>query len=239
MKSIIGSITHRFLLLGQFLILLYSCEAPEQSPNPDYTGQTGHITDIEGSIYNTIGIGSQIWMVENLKATSLNDGTPITQIFNDSIWNRIKSPGYCWYNNDSLANGNIYGALYNFYTIETGLLCPTGWHVPGESEWNILATFLGGNEIAGGKLKDYTTPYWKGTNICIVNNFDFSALPGGQRRNITGRFDEIGVIGYWWTSTSNEDNFAYSRSMSNSSLKLDSYINNKKCGFSIRCLKDQ
>jgi uncharacterized protein (TIGR02145 family) len=238
MKLLLRSIASWFLLLSQFLILTCSCDVPEYGPNPDYTGQAGHIADIEGNVYNTMGIGSQIWMVENLNTTKLNDGTHITPVLDDSLWNRIKSPGYCWYNNDSLANRKIYGALYNFYTVETGLLCPTGWHVPDKSEWKTLSTFLGGDDIAGGKLKDYYTSYWQGTNRCIVNNFGFSALPGGKRRSITGIFDEIGVRGYWWTCASEDGNFANSRSMSNSSLKLDIFVSNKKNGYSIRCIKD-
>jgi len=197
------------------------------------------VSDIEGYVYNTIGIGSQIWMVENLRTTFLNDSTPITQIFNDSLWTRFRSPGYCWYNNDSIINKNIYGALYNFYTIESGLLCPTGWHVPDESEWNTLAAFLGGNEIAGGKLKDYYTPYWKGPNLCIANNFGFRALPGGEKRIVTGIFFGIRERGYWWTSRSDNYSQAFSRSMSHESTELDRFLTNKKYGFSIRCIKDQ
>jgi len=184
------------------------------------------------------GIGSQIWMTENLKTTLFNDNSPIPNILNDSIWGHLRSPGYCWYNNDSTTNNILYGALYNFYAIETGLLCPTGWHVPNESDWNTLESFLGGNEIAGGKLKDYYTPYWKGPNLCIVNNFGFRALPGGERLNITGIFFGIRERGYWWESTSANNNQAFSRSMSHESKELYRHLTNKKRGNSVRCIKD-
>ena len=119
-----------------FLIITFnSCEVTEPVLNPDYTGQTGQVADIEGNVYKTVGIGSQIWMAENLQTTLLNDNSPMSIIQNDSIWARLNAPAYCWYNNDTIMNKNLYGALYNFYVIETGLLCPTGWHVPDGGEW--------------------------------------------------------------------------------------------------------
>jgi len=239
MNSFSILVTFKSLLLGFLIIAFNSCEVTEPVLNPDYTGQIGQVADVEGNVYKTIGIGSQIWMAENLKTTLFNDNSPIPIILKDSIWAHIRSPAYCWYNNDSTTNKKLYGALYNFYTIETGLLCPTGWHVPDVSEWNTLAAFLGGNEIAGGKLKDYYTPYWKGPNLCIANNFGFRALPGGGRRNITGRFFGIRERGYWWTSRSDNYSQAFSRSMSHESTELDRFLTNKKYGFSIRCIKDQ
>lgn len=217
---------------------MYSCEVTEPVLNPDYTGQIGQIIDIQGNVYKTIGIGSQIWMAENLKTTLFNVNSPIPKVLNDSIWAKLRSPAYCWYNNDSINNKSIYGALYNFYAIETGLLCPTGWHVPDKSEWNTLESFLGGNQIAGGKLKDYYTQYWKDPNPCLVNNFGFTALPGGVRLNFSGRFFEIGERGYWWTKTSQNDNYSYSRSMYYADKSLNTFELNNKRGCSIRCIKD-
>jgi len=228
----------KFSLFGFLLICLYSCEVTEPVVNPDYTGQIDTIFDIEGNAYKTVGIGSQIWMAENLKTTLLNDNTPVPNILYDSIWAHISSPGYCWYNNDSTINKKLYGALYNFYVIETGLICPTGWHVPNESDWNTLESFLGGREIAGGKLKDYYTPFWSEPNPCLANNYSFHALPGGERLNISGRFSGIAESGNWWTSTSESNNQASSRSMSYESKELFRYLTNKKRGISIRCIKD-
>jgi uncharacterized protein (TIGR02145 family) len=238
-KSLLRPLVYWLLLLSQPLILITSCDESEQNTIPDYTGQTGQITDIEGHVYNTIGIGSQIWMIENLRTTLLNDGTQIPLVSNDSLWNRIISPGYCWYKNDSTTFGIAYGTLYNFHTVASGLLCPVGWHVPDKSEWETLTAFLGGDDIAGGKLKDYYSSYWQGPNYCIVNNFGFNALPGGKRLSITGRFDESGLRGYWWTSSSMDGHFAISKSMSNLSLKLDNLASGKNEGFNIRCIKDQ
>jgi uncharacterized protein (TIGR02145 family) len=238
-KSLLRPLVYWLLLLSQPLILITSCDESEQNTIPDYTGQTGQITDIEGHVYNTIGIGSQIWMIENLHTTLLNDGTQIELVGDDLLWNRTISPGYCWYKNDSTTFGITYGSLYNFHTVATGLLCPTGWHVPEISEWETLTTFLGGEDIAGGKLKDYYSSYWQDPNNCIVNNFGFSALPGGKRFGIEGRFDNTGLRGYWWTSSSIDSHFANSISMSNSSKKIDNLASGKNDGFNIRCVKDQ
>ena len=220
------------------MLYITSCEKNIPSSYPDYNGQKGLIYDIEGNEYKTIGIGSQIWMAENLKTTFFNDGSLIPEVYKDSMWAKLHSPGYCWYNNDSSTNKKVYGALYNFYTIETGSLCPTGWHVPNKSEWNTLESFLGGNETAGGKLKDYNTPYWDEPNPCFVNNYGFSALPGGRRLNYSGRFFEIRESGNWWTSTSKDDFYAYSRSMSNESTDLNRFVYRKNVGCSVRCIKD-
>jgi uncharacterized protein (TIGR02145 family) len=233
------SIKLKFLFLGFLLVYLNSCEVNKPALNPDYTGQKGQVTDIEGNVYKTIGIGSQIWMAENLKTTTFNDNSPIPFIIFDSIWGHLPSPGYCWYNNDSTINKKFYGALYNFYVIETGIICPTGWHVPEESDWDTLQSFLGGYKIAGGKLKDYYTSFWSEPNPCFVNNYSFSGLPGGERLNITGRFIGIGESGNWWTSSSINNNHSSSRSMSHDSKELYHYLTNKKRGISIRCIKDK
>ena len=226
------------LLTGFFIIASNSCEDNKPVLNPDYTGQTGQVADIDGNIYKTIGIGSQIWMAENLKTTALNDNTPIPIVLDDSTWAASHSLGYSWYNNDSTINKKVYGALYNFYVVQTGLLCPSGWHVPDESEWNTLESFLGGSEIAGGKLKDYYKSYWKDPNPCLVNNYGFFALPGGERLNYSGDFFQIGEIGSWWTKTAKNDFYAYSRSMSCSDKALRTFEISKKRGCSTRCIKD-
>jgi uncharacterized protein (TIGR02145 family) len=227
-----------FLLSGFLIICVYSCDSEEPILSPDYTGQVGQLTDIQGNVYKTIGIGSQTWMAENLKTTTFNDNSGIPIILNDSIWGLIESPGYCWYNNDSSINRRLYGALYNFFVIETGLLCPTGWHVPDESEWNTLESFLGGNKVAAGKLKDYYTSFWIEPNPCLANNYDFKSLPGGERLNISGRFSGIGENGNWWTNTSESDYQAYSRLMTHESTELYRSLTNKKRGNNVRCIKD-
>jgi uncharacterized protein (TIGR02145 family) len=240
-----SKITISFILSGLFFILS-SCENflnnPSTEPFPNYTGQIDTVYDIEGNAYKTIGIGSQIWMAKNLRTTKLNDGTLISQIKSDSIWDYNHrynhKTAFCWYNNDSVNNRNIYGALYNYYSVNSGLLCPVGWHVPNNSEWTTLVNFLGGTEKAGGKLKDYFTSTWTSPNICIANNYGFSALPGGERKRIQGRFYYLGSAGDWWTSTSIDMYSSYSRSLSNDNIKIYTYKSSIGDGYSVRCVKD-
>jgi uncharacterized protein (TIGR02145 family) len=238
MKFLTSYISLKYLLSGFLFISFYGCDTSEPNLNPDYTGQIGQLSDIQGNVYKTIGLGSQIWMAENLKTTLFNDSSQIPVITNDSVWAKLQSSGCCWYNNDSILYNNIYGSLYNFYAVNSRLLCPTGWHVPDDSDWKTLESFLGGSDIAGGKLKDYYKPYWKEPNPCFENNYGFYALPGGERLNYTGGFFQIGESGFWWTKTEKDIFDAYSRSMSCQDKSLRTYEISKKRGCSVRCIKD-
>lgn len=220
-----------------FVIFSVSCEN-NYYPVNDYTGLTDSITDIDGNVYRTTGIGTQIWMAQNLKTTRLNDGKSIPLVTNDSLWAYRKSPGYCWYNNDSIINKKVYGALYNYYTVKTGLLCPEGWHVPVESDWQKLEQYLGGSEIAGAKLKDYYTVYWSEPNYCLTNNYNFSALPGGRRLSY-GIFQDIGDYGLWWTSSNNTTFMAMCLSMFHESKGLAITRSALNEGLSVRCMKNK
>jgi uncharacterized protein (TIGR02145 family) len=220
------------------IILTIGCENNSTSPGIDYTGQVDTITDIEGNTYTTIGIGSQIWMAQNLRTNRLNDGTYIPEVINDSIWARLQTPAFCWYNNDSNKYQNIYGPLYNFYVISTGLLCPIGWHVPVKSEWETLTSFVGGEKVAGGKLKESDGSHWKEPNTCIVNNYNFIALPGGCRKDFNGEFLDIGNIGYWGTSSSVSFFIADCFSMLSYGTQLVRFETNKREGHNVRCIKD-
>jgi len=209
----------------------------------DYTGQIDSITDIDGNKYKTIGIGTQIWMQENLKVTHLTDGSQITLLYNNSDWSynyKSSISAYCWYDNDSVNNKSLYGALYNFYSIETGLLCPTGWHVPSQSEWEILVDYLGGKEIAGGKLKDYSGPYWISPNLCKENQVNFIGLPGGYRDRNTGSYNAKGLFGCWWANrvSKDDDSNALQISVNNSELNITETYVRKNGGASVRCVKD-
>lgn len=194
------------------------------------------VTDINGNIYNTVTIGTQVWMKENLKATKYKDGSAIPLVTDNVAWSYLTTPGYCWHNNDSIANKNVYGALYNWYTVNTGKLCPTGWHVPSTAEWISLGNFLG--STAGGKLKEAGTSHWQSPNFGATNETGFSALPGSYRATL-GTFGTIGTTGFFWSST--EDNFSrpWIRTLSSSADYLNPsnlyYFQN---GFSVRCLKD-
>ena len=194
------------------------------------------ITDIEGNVYNTVTIGNQIWMKENLKTTTYNDGIEIPLVTDKTDWDNLTTPGYCWYeNSDSI--GTIYGALYNWYSVNTGKLCPKGWHVPLDEDWTILTSYLGGEDVAGGKLKESGTNHWQNQNTEATNESGFTALPGGYR-NYNGTFDNIVNFGYWWSATENDAAYAWNRYIFYGYANVYRYFKRKDIGFSVRCVKD-
>jgi uncharacterized protein (TIGR02145 family) len=193
------------------------------------------VTDTDGNVYHTVAIGTQVWMVENLKTTRLNDGTPIPLETDPSVWPNLTTSAYCWYN-DSAAYGTIYGALYNCYSVNTGKLAPTGWHVPTDSEWTVLVKYLGDSSVAGGKLKEVGTAHWNSPNTGATNETGFSALPGGSRS--TGTYSSIGMVGDWWSSTSGGGQNSWFRSMSYNSAGATRVARPWFYGFSVRCVKD-
>jgi uncharacterized protein (TIGR02145 family) len=205
-------------------------------------GQTGTVTDIDGNVYNTVTIGTQVWMAENLKTTKYNDGTAIPNITDNSAWSLLTTGAYSDYSNIP-ANSTTYGRLYNWYVGASSNpknVCPTGWHVPTDAQWYTLITYLGGEAVAGSKLKETGTTHWTPTNTGATNETGFTALPGGCRNSWSGTFVEIGSIGFWWSSTETTTNGtdAYSRAMANIYSTVGRSNNGKKSGFSYRCLKD-
>lgn len=163
--------------------------------------QTGNaITDIDGNNYRTMKIGSQTWMAENLKTTHLNDGTLIPLVTDSLKWVNLYTPGLCFYNNNEKTYKEIYGVLYNWFTVETSKLCPPGWHVPSDQEWTLLINYIGGAEVAGVKLKETGKEHWQNPNVSD-NSSGFTALPGGYRKMYNGAFSDIGTTGYWFSSS--------------------------------------
>ncbi len=213
-------------------------------PNPDQADSDGDgigdvcdvsipgepVEDIDGNDYNTVTIGMQTWMAQNLRTTKYNDGTPIALITDNTAWIELTSPAYCWYNNDSVTNSNHYGALYNWYTVSTGNLCPAGWHVPDDSEWTTLIDYLDGNDLAGLKLK---APDFGGNN-----QSGFFALPGGSRYYGNGSFYSVDLSGLWWSSSEYSSSDAWYRSMVFNSSSVNRNYDNKNFGISMRCIKD-
>jgi uncharacterized protein (TIGR02145 family) len=213
----------RYLLIVAYLMFAVSC-TKEDSPQ-------NSVTDKDGNEYKTIEIDGRVWMAENLKTTKYNDGSDIPMVTNDTEWSGLNTPAYCWYDNDKASYGDTYGALYNWYAVSTGKLCPTGWHVPTDAEWTGLTDFLGGEAIAGGKLKETGTSHWNSPNTGASDEVGFTALPGGFRDT---RFSNLGVLGYWWTSTEGPMrrrlNFEYANVHRDNS--------NYFYGFSVRCIKN-
>jgi len=213
------------------LLLIFACII--------FTGlQAQTVKDADGNIYVAITIGKQVWMGENLKTTKFNDGKPIPLVTDDEKWLSLKTPAHCWYNNDP-KNKDISGALYNWYTVRTGKLCPQGWHVPAEKEWADLAAFLGDPNTAGDKLKEAGTIHWKNYLSKATNDFDFTGIPGGMRYfNGTFPLDIGDSFAVWWSSTEYKTNQAIMRGLHDQSSRFFNGFEDFRCGYSVRCKKD-
>ncbi len=206
--------------------------------NPDLS--YGSVTDIDGNIYKTIFIEGKTWMAENLKTTRFNDGTQITWESGFNSWINRDTPAYCWYDNNEIKYKDIYGALYNWFTVNTKKLCPSGWHVPDDSEWYSLAYFY--REGLGGRLKEAGTRHWAppdswGHPIELsTNESGFTALPGGWRTY--DGFVSIQLAGKWWSSTDHSTTEAGYMHLDHNYSYSGSNIANHQMGLSIRCLKN-
>jgi uncharacterized protein (TIGR02145 family) len=198
--------------------------------------QTPTVKDYDGNVYKTVTIGKQIWLAENLKTTHYSDGETIPLVEDSTAWSNLSTPGYCWYKNDRSRYGNIYGALYNWYTVETDKLCPSGWRVPNEADWTALTDFLGGEEIAASKLKATGNTLWIETSPGTTNETGFTALPGGSRLSY-GPFKFLGSHGEWWSAGENAPGNAWLHTIlctRNDVFKVDY---DKAIGVSVRCIK--
>ena len=185
----------------------------------------------------TIVIGTQQWMEKNLDVLTYRNGDIIPQVTDPTAWAALTTGAWCYYNND-VANGAIYGKLYNWYAVNDPRgLAPTGWHVPTDDEWTTLSTTLGGDAVAGGKMKVAGTTRWTTPNTGATNESGFAGLPGGFR-NSNGSFSNVGGAGYWWSSTEFNTTFAWLRGLYYNDGSIDRFNYNKKGGFSVRCLRD-
>jgi uncharacterized protein (TIGR02145 family) len=225
----------------------------------DRTGQSGTVNDIDGNTYQTIGIGGQVWMAENLRTTKFNDGNSMYEATGATIWQFLTGPGYCWYDNDSTTYKDTYGALYNWYAVDPASngyknVCPTGWHVPTNNEWYILDEYLvnngygylgSGYEIA--KSMAATTDWLSdptegnvGNDLINNNSSGFTALPSGERTYLYPVvFYGSRLTAGWWSATEYDATTARSLYLQNSENYLGiSYWNEKKVGLSVRCIKD-
>jgi uncharacterized protein (TIGR02145 family) len=216
------------------LFLTSSCSSDDQDENP----VQNTVKDIDGNVYHTITIGTQTWMVENLATSRYRNGEPIPQITEVDQWISLTNGACCFYDNSSV-NGDVYGMLYNWYAVnDPRNLAPEGWHVASTEEWNTLISFLGGELVSGGKLKETGTAHWNSPNTGATDESGFKGLPGGGRSQ-EGVFNSIGQSGLWWTSTENSTTDAWPRGLAyNSELIFSSFWMSKRIGFSVRCIKD-
>jgi uncharacterized protein (TIGR02145 family) len=207
---------------------------------PSFSCGPSTVSDINGNIYNTVLINTQCWMASNLRVTTYNNGNTIPEISASSTWPPAAATGVRTVYNDLTINLTNYGYLYNWYAItDSRKVCPTGWHIPLDTEWTALTTFLGGLGVAGGKIKSTGTSLWYTPNTGAVNSSGFSALPGGFRNN-DGSFGGITKNAYFWSATSSDTTIAWFRNLAYNYSNIWSYNNGYKLslGFSVRCLRD-
>ena len=212
------------MITGILLVLTLACEK-----DPERAG----LTDIDGNVYDTVVIGIQVWMAENLRTTRLNDGTKIPLVESDTTWSNLKTPGYCWYGNyEAFFSLNHYGALYNFHAVKSGKLCPVGWHIPSWEEWYILKNYLG-FDTPGGKMKATGTRDWLSPNTGATNESGFNALPGGYRNAYYKHFQRFRVSGiFWFSGVSDAMRADYQW------VRLTHTSLSQNDGVSVRCVKD-
>lgn len=225
-------------------MLANSYKKDDNNNTPDNT-----VKDIDGNVYQTVTIGTQVWMVENLKTTKYRNGDPIPNVTDDTEWSNLTTGAQCNYNNDA-AIGNKYGKLYNWYAVSDGRnIAPTGWHVPSDAEWTTLENYVAANLGTSGSVAkalasktdwaSSTDAGAVGNDLTKNNSSGFTALPGGYRYGYGG-FSSIGFNGYWWTSTEGSSDYAWNRNLGCYDPVVGRSSNYGYEGrvFSVRCVRD-
>ncbi len=244
--------SHIYTLSGQYNVTLFVSNANGSSsltrnnyitvnyilPGSPCPG-TMTVIDFNGNVYNTVQIGNQCWMRENLRASHYRNGTVIPNITDDISWPGLSTGARCWYNDDSSTYAATWGALYNWYAVnDSNGLCPTGWHVATDVEWTVLTDFLGGSNSAGGVLKEAGTAHWNSPNTGATNASGFTALAGGSRFIGSANYYYMGSYGYWWSSLAASTYTAWNRVLINNSSNVDRTNISMNYGFSVRCIRD-
>jgi uncharacterized protein (TIGR02145 family) len=228
MKKKTSILIYPLLAIGFLLILINGCKKDDDKST---------VTDIDGNVYHTVTIGTQTWMVENLKVTRYRNGDTIPNVTDGTEWSSLTTGACCDYENTA-SNGAVYGKLYNWYSVsDSRNIAPTGWHVPSDAEWTTLTTFLGGEAVAGGKLKERWTPHWKSPNKGATNETGFTALSGGYRAG-GGSFEHLRSHGYWWSSSQYDAAGAWNRFLHYDNAHVGHSGDYNSTGFSVRCLQD-
>ena len=255
--STIKTATHQYSTVGTYTI---NMEVKNTGGLTDYitnqvsvySYETGTVTDIDGNIYETVKIGDQWWMAENLKVTNYRNGEAIPNVTDNTEWSNLTTGAYCNYDNDE-SNVETYGRLYNLYAVgDSRNIAPLGWHVPSDEDWKQLEMFLGMSQAEvdveddwrgtdeGGKMKEAGTTHWRTPNTGATNESGFSALPGGRRTGWSGGSFPDNYGAHFWSSTEVYGN-AWSRVLDydNSQIFRSGMINTSKgTGLSVRCVMD-
>ena len=209
---------------------------PVSISTPSPTPEENKITDIEGNQYDVIKIGNQIWMKENLKVSKYRNGEDVPTGLDDNALYYTKKGAYAIHLNNN-ANNSIYGKEYNWFAVSDSRgLCPSGWHIPSDSEWTTLTNYLGGESVAGGKMKSTGTTLWSSPNTEATNESSFSVLPGGCRDGIM--FTDGGEMAYFWSDTESGKSHAWIRELFYFDGGVERSGDVKSVGASVRCLRD-
>ena len=223
-----------------------SDKGTDSSTDDDTTDSTdtssGEVKDADGNVYTSVTIGTQEWMVENLRTTKYSDGTVIPNVTDNTKWGDLETAAWCHYYNDTGHYVATHGKLYNWYAVNTSKLCPKGWHVPKVAEWTALTDYLTADGYSGSEgtaLK--STSGWinkdDGTSGNGTDDYGWNALPDGTRFE-DGDFYDIGGFGYWWSSSQYSTDNAWYHGLSSYVDNVSSYDSSKRNGFSVRCLRD-
>jgi len=232
MSSITGLIegTH-------YYVRAYAMNSVGTSYGNEVVFSTSALTDIDGNAYQTVTIGTQVWMADNLKVTHYRNGDAIPNVIDGGEWYGLSTGAYCEYNNDA-NNVVTYGRLYNWFAVtDSRNIAPTGWHMPTEAEWQTLVDYLGGDAVAGGKMKETGTIHWLAPNTGATNESGFSGLAGGYRFN-SGTFYYMGNHAVFWSFTEYNNSDAWVLDLDGLYSEVGHYYYSKLYGFSVRCVKD-
>ena len=226
-----------FLLLSFTLLILQSCSSGDSDNNTNTTT----VSDIDGNVYQTVTICNQTWTKSNLNVSKYRNGDVIPQVQDATQWASLTTGAWCYYNNDP-ANGAIYGKLYNWHAVNDPRgLAPSGYHIPTDAEWTSLINCLGGEAVAGGKMKEAGTAHWTSPNTGATNESGFTGLPGGKLKKISVsdfQFIYLQNNGVWWSSTEfDTDSSWFCKLDYNSTISMiDKHIQSTGC--SLRIIKD-
>lgn len=215
-------------LIVVFATVITGCKKDKDDP--------GTVADIDGNVYKTVAIGNQVWFGENLKTTKYANGDPISLVTDGAEWPNLNSGAYCEYDNSSVLT-STYGLLYNWYAaIDPKNICPDGWHVPIHNDWVALVDILGGESVAGGKLREEGTSHWLSTSAVVTDEYGFTALPAGYR--FGGTFQQPGYYAIFWSSSERDADDGWILNLTGSSIQSFLQSGYKTDGYSVRCIKD-
>ncbi len=247
----LGGVNYTLIGTSELLSVPFALHAKTAGTSNDSELQTKlaqlqeQITELQNNAaLPNVTIGTQMWSSTNLDVTTYRDGTPIPQVTDPVEWFSLTTGAWCYYNNNP---DSPYGKLYNWYAVAgihdadpntpNKILAPSGWHVPSDEEWTTLTTFLGGNTVAGGKMKSAGTIFWSSPNTYANNSSGFAGLPGGYR-NDDGPFAGTIIYGMFWSSSELSESTAWYRSLYYTSGAITRDYFSKKYGFSVRCIRD-